>query len=460
MKRVSSIIVAALMMCAAYSPVSAATPAPVTTKDWTLAIFLNADNNLDPFGVEDQEEMARVGSSDYLNVVSLIDRERGPAQINYIEKNNIKKVKDMGELDMGDYRQLVTFTKFVKENYPAKKYCFVIWNHGSGWKNKNVNAIFRGISYDDSSNNHITNAQLGTAMEEMTKVLGQKVDVLEMDACLMAMVEVAHAVKQNVSYMVASEETEPGKGAPYDDILVGVKNGMTAEAFAANWVNAFAKSYMNGSQGNDETTQSALDMSKIDALVDSMNGMAKTLMSGKYGKMVKAAIIKVQKFAYPENIDIIHFAELLKVQAATDEAVKTACDKVIAAAKAALIVNKTTGSSTKNAKGIAVYLPGSFVMESLYTTLSFAKDTMWDEMITSLAKREIADRVVADVKAGSLTEMKTLVAAARKNPNNDVFRLVVREINFSIFTENTLPKAISSEFNSLFETLKATLANR
>ncbi|HPW57436.1 MAG TPA: hypothetical protein PLK58_02260, partial [Candidatus Rifleibacterium sp.] len=97
MKRVSSIIVVVtLLLCAAYTPANAA-----AVKDWTVAVFLNADNNLDPFGVEDQREMAKVGSSDFLNIVSLIDREHGPAQINYIEKNNIKKVKDMGEMDMG-----------------------------------------------------------------------------------------------------------------------------------------------------------------------------------------------------------------------------------------------------------------------------------------------------------------------------------------------------------------------
>ena len=94
------------------------------TKEWTVAVFLNADNNLDYFGVQDQKEMAKVGSNDYMNIVTLIDRERGPAQINYIEKDNIKKIKDMGELDMGDYKEFVKFVRFVKENYPAKHYCF------------------------------------------------------------------------------------------------------------------------------------------------------------------------------------------------------------------------------------------------------------------------------------------------------------------------------------------------
>ncbi len=454
MKRVSSIIVVVtLLLCAAYTPANAA-----AAKDWTVAVFLNADNNLDPFGVEDQQEMTKVGSSDFLNIVSLIDREHGPAQINYIEKNNIKKIKDMGEMDMGDYRQFVAFAKFVKENYPAKHYCFTIWNHGSGWKNKGTSAIYRGISYDDSSNNHITNAQLGTAVAEVSKILGQKIDILNFDACLMQMVEVAHAVKDNVVYMVASEELEPGKGAPYDDILRGVKAGMNAQAYALNWVNAFAKSYNGGSQGFDESTQSALDMSKFGPVVDSVNGLAKALMTGKNTMIVKAALARVQKFGDPGNIDLIHFAELLQAQTGVDAAVKTACDKVIAAVKAAIIINKVTGSTTKNSKGLAIYLPANLALESKYTGLCFAKATMWDEMIAALAKKEAAERVVAGVTAGNLDEMKNLVAEAAQNP--EASRLALQELNFAVYSENLLPESIKGEFESLFEALKDSVSGK
>lgn len=457
MKRVSSIIVVVtLLVCSFSAPVTAA-----AVKDWTVAVFLNADNNLDPFGVEDQEEMARVGSSDFLNIVSLIDREKGPAQINYIEKNKIVKVKDMGELDMGDYRQLVDFARFVKENYPAKKYSFSIWNHGSGWKNKNVNSIFRGISYDDSSNNHITNAQLGLAMAEIAKVLGQKVDILNMDACLMQMVEVGHAVKSNVNYMIASEELEPGKGAPYDDVLRGLKNGMTPQAFSTHWVNAFAKSYMGGSQGNDESTQSAIDMSKFDAMVDAINGLAKTLMAGKYARDVKAVLTNVHKFDFPENIDLVHFTELLKAQLPNDEAIKTACDKVLTAAKAAIIIFKNTGYSTKNAKGIAIYLPSSFIAEPKYLTLSFAKEALWDDMIATLYKRDMADKVVDGVIAGNLDEMRNIIEAARTDKENAaLYRYIVRELNYVLYTEKALPQDVASEFGKLFEELKKSITTR
>ncbi|MBF0503435.1 MAG: hypothetical protein HQM09_25195, partial [Candidatus Riflebacteria bacterium] len=125
-------------------------PLPMNEKDWTFAVFLNADNNLDPFGVEDMNEMSKVGSNDWLNVVTLTGREDGSRSYNYITKGNVGKFKDPGKVDMGDYHQLINFTQFIVTNFPAKHYAIVIWNHGSGWK-KHDSIITRGISYDDST---------------------------------------------------------------------------------------------------------------------------------------------------------------------------------------------------------------------------------------------------------------------------------------------------------------------
>jgi len=349
MKKVSSIIAATALMISVSAASFAATPAKkpakkAAMKEWTFAVFLNADNNLDRFGVEDQEEMARVGSNEYVNVISLIDRERGPAQINYIEKGNIKKIKDMGEMDMGDYKELVKFAKFIKENYPAKHYMIGIWNHGSGWKAKqDASNVVRGISYDDSSSNHITNDQLAIATKEIAQVLGQKIDVINMDACLMGMSEVAYAIKDSCNYFVGSEETEAGKGTPYDDVLKGLKPGMSPRDFANHWVNAYAESYNGGSQGRDDSTQSAYDLSKTDAFLDALNGFAKAIMAGKYSDKVMAAAGKTVKFAYPQNIDLLHFLKNLRPEVQGDTALNTAMDKVEKAAKAMIINNKTTG---------------------------------------------------------------------------------------------------------------------
>ena len=141
---------------------------PRVEKEWTFLIFLNADNNLDQFGVGDVEEMTQVGSTDQFNMVVQLDRAQGqPCNRLFINKGDYELVESMGECDMGSADVLTDFVDWGAQNYPAKKYAVVIWNHGSGWNKRQGNTIFRGISYDDESGNHITTAQLTPALAKM-----------------------------------------------------------------------------------------------------------------------------------------------------------------------------------------------------------------------------------------------------------------------------------------------------
>ena len=53
----------------------------------------------------------------------------------------------------------------------------------------------------------------------MQETIGQPLDLLGMDACLMATLEVAYQVRNSVRYLVASEELVPGHSWPYDTIF-------------------------------------------------------------------------------------------------------------------------------------------------------------------------------------------------------------------------------------------------
>lgn len=442
MKRVLSILSLVMLMAAFVTPAFA-----VEQKEWTFAVFLNADNNLDPFGVEDQNEMAKVGSNDFLNIVTLIDRERGPACYNVIEKGNVRKLKDLGEVDMGDYRLLIDFSKWVVENYPAKRYAFIIWNHGSGWKKKGIK---RGISYDDSSNNHITTEQLGIALDEMKKVIGHNIDILDFDACLMQMAEVLYVCQNKVDYVVGSEETEPGKGTPYDDVLTTLVKTATTEEFGKNWVKAFCASYNNGSQGYEACTQSLFKVSEMAAVLDAMNGFAKATMAGKYNAEFQTALNKVQKFAEPENVDLVHLVSLLK-PVIKDEGFQTAANKLNAALKKAIVANANIDASMKNAKGMAVYFPAdSYAFDEKYKDLEFCKNTFWDDMVLDFFKKKTVTTMVKAVESGDLTALRTFVSNSKDHELN---KLVAEALNFRLFSEGGLPSSVVAEASALLKEL-------
>ena len=47
----------------------------------------------------------------------------------------------------------------------------------------------------------------------------QRLEFVGFDACLMGTVETAYAIKNNVDYLIASEEIEPGTGWNYKKLL-------------------------------------------------------------------------------------------------------------------------------------------------------------------------------------------------------------------------------------------------
>ncbi|HNV69461.1 MAG TPA: clostripain-related cysteine peptidase [Candidatus Ozemobacteraceae bacterium] len=445
MKRVLSIIAVALMVAVFVSPVSAA------EKEWTWLVFLNADNNLDEFGVTDQNEMAKIGSNDYLNIVSLIDREKGPATLNYIEKDNIVPVADMGEVDMGDYKFLTQWVKDMTVKYPAKHYALIIWNHGSGWKN-NQNQIIKGISYDDSTGNHITTEQLGLAMAEIKAHLGRNLDILSNDACLMQMMEVAYAVKDSCDFFVASEETEPGDGYPYDGILATLKPGMTAAEFVKPWVAAYSASYNGGTQGNSASTQSAIDLSKLNEVKDAIDGFAKAVIAGKYGTQFKDALTKVQKFYYRTNIDLMHLVQILK-PVIKDEGFQTAATKLETALGNAIAANGTTGATMRNAKGLAIYFPAtSYSFDAAYAKLAFAADCQWDEMVADYYKKITPPQIIADLENNDVASLRDYVANSGAQ-NREVSRDLITKLNFRVFAEGGMPAATQEVVKTLVNEL-------
>ncbi|MBF0408335.1 MAG: hypothetical protein HQM10_13375 [Candidatus Riflebacteria bacterium] len=445
-----SVLLACIFLSATFSPAFSA-----EMKEWTLAVYLNADNNLDPFGVEDQEEMSKIGSSDWLNIVSLIDREKGPASYNYIEKGKISKIEGMPEteLDMGDYKLLVNFMSWVTKNYPAKKYALVIWNHGSGWKKAGKSAT-RGISYDDSSNRGITTNELSTALGEIRTNLGKNLDILTMDACLMQMAEVAYICQDKVDYIIASEDVEPGKGAPYDDILVKLSADSTPENFAKTWVAAFAASYNNGSQGYESCTQSCVKVSALPQLFDAMNGFSKSAISGKFNVEFTKALKKVKKFEDRDNIDLLHFLKLLS-SSIKDESVVTSCEKLTTAYQEAVIAFSNIDDQNENAFGLAVYFPlSSHAFDNEYEKLDFSSSVKWGEMVQDFYRKNAADKAVHNAGRGRLDDLRRFVSSATSR-EKDINRHVAQQLNFKFFSEKASSSESSDELKKLVSELLA-----
>ncbi|MCK5357206.1 MAG: hypothetical protein KAJ48_02325, partial [Elusimicrobiales bacterium] len=169
-------------------------------KEWTIMVFMNAKNNMEKYGLKDVNEMEMVGSSDKVNIIVELGRVKKYSISNgnwkearryYIEKdanpNEITSpvVKEFINVNMGNWRRLASFGKWVKKNYPAKHYMLIVWGHGSGWEKTDKSMPDKGLSYDYETGKHFTTPELGRAIEKIGKL-----DIYGSDACLMQMASV------------------------------------------------------------------------------------------------------------------------------------------------------------------------------------------------------------------------------------------------------------------------------
>jgi hypothetical protein len=372
-------------------------------KEWTIMVFLNAKNDLEYYGIKDMNEMEMVGSNENINIIVQIGRAKGYDQSNgdwsgvrryYIKKDtdtdiiNSELIEDVGNVDMGSYKSLIKFGKWAKNKYPAKKYSLVMWNHGSGWVkslNDNRKRAAYGISYDEETKNHINTPQLGLAIKEIGNI-----DVIDFDACLMQMVEVAYEIKDYVGYMVASEETEPGNGNFYASFLSKLAENPYMEPidYAKIIVDCYHDYYLNSGEG---TTKSVIIPKELTAMTSIMNGFVDVLMKSGEKEVLKTAMNSAQFYSITENKDLYHLIKLIHSNSKNEDVKNKANELMDFIIKKVIVISKYTNKENapwwwdgptdySNSYGIAIYLPWSSIAQG-YSELKWANDSKWDELL-------------------------------------------------------------------------------
>lgn len=394
-------------------------------KDWTILVYLNADNNLESFGYDDIREMERVGSADAINVVVQFDRVSPSGSPRFlVEKNsrpyterrksfNSTIIDDLPEKDMGDYRTLIEFAQWGIEKFPAKHYAIVMWNHGSGWKKEDEATILKGVSYDDTSGNHITTLQLVEAMKAIKEKAGKKIDVIAFDACLMSMVEVVDGLTPYADYMVASEETIPGMGYPYDRVLrtFSGREEKPAKALVSDLVMEYGMSYTGGSQGSSNVTLAGLDLSQFDAFKRKFNSWVDSLetRSNLATDVMKTSASASLAFDDSDFRDLGDYVSILlqkklDSEGMTVEQVEATRGGFIGNSLALLdaldrvVIENFTTQRYRKARGLSIYLPYAYgswspwssrsssdvALKNEYLRLSWTTSTPWSSHLDRL----------------------------------------------------------------------------
>lgn len=260
---------------------------------WTILVYLCGTD------LESDYEAATVDlyeaiSAQYSNDVHIVYQTGGTAQWScgisnssiqrYVNiDGDIEQVDELPAASMGEAETLADFVSWGIENYPAAKMGLVFWNHGGG----SISGVCFDENYDSDS---LSLREIDRALNSVYDSMTDKFEFIGFDACLMSTLETANILVPYAKYMFASEETEPGGGWNYTDILNFLSQNPDADG--AELGEMQCPSYYQHCIDNEDyegATFAITDLSALDELLISFDKTAKEMYeSGKLNDISRA----------------------------------------------------------------------------------------------------------------------------------------------------------------------------
>ncbi len=421
---------------------------------WTVMLYQDADDKVLEHDIYvDLNEAERVGSTENVNIVAQVDRYRGGyagdgdwvstkryyvTRDDDLERLGSQEVADLGETNMADPATLVDFVLWAMEEYPADKYALIMSDHGMGWPGgwsdpTARGAINRNIPLETRLSDLMYLYEIEEALGEIRAASGlDKLELVGMDACLMAHIEVFSALEPHARYAVASQETEPALGWAYTSFLseLVANPAMNGAELSQHILDSYitedqrilddqARAVLVGrgqpvgslfdillggvaaapsaqqvaAEMGQRVTLAAIDLAVMPELMDALNTFAHELQAVS-PKSVGQARAYAQSFTSifgskvpPSYIDLGHFAELFQ-KAGASGTLGDATNALMSTLDRA-VIGETHGPKLPAATGISIYFPISELYRTAeagpasYTAIAnrFAEASLWDEFL-------------------------------------------------------------------------------
>lgn len=256
-------------------------------RQWTVAVYLGGDNDLEPAAIRDLLEMQAGVPASGCTVVVLIDRCKDPddgpddwtdTRVLHVRPGSDGQFANLaapGELDTSDARTLASFATGVFRRFPARHHALFVWDHGGG---------YTGICVDEDAPGRAAGKRqlsLRDVREGIATALQRagllRLDLVAFDACLMAQLDVALAMHDLADAMVASEAIVPGTGYPYTQVLAQFaadRSGCEVAKALVDDYGAFSEdAFASGS------TLSAFDLRQAAAVAAALDRLAREALA-------------------------------------------------------------------------------------------------------------------------------------------------------------------------------------
>lgn len=314
------------------------TPPPPKPKEieWTVMLYMGADNNLAPAALVDIQELEMVGSTDQVHFTVLADvyYEYSDYTTNYVygipddsgylvtPMMHITKHPEEGVqshltdpeavlyplegFNSADPNNLKQFIKWSAQRFPAEHYALVIWDHGNSWLPGRAGAAAVQDMYEGEGNSMFIHE-----IEAAIFGSGIHLDILTFDACNMGSVEVIYQLKNVTDYVVASQRTEPGPGDDYEAIAAYLTANPTAtpDALGKVWVNSFVEFY--SLQDNSSVTRSLVKTDRLDAVASAVNQIVPLLADSSVITSDGLHSTMDEPIRFFRDVDIVNYTYVL-----------------------------------------------------------------------------------------------------------------------------------------------------
>ncbi len=366
---------------------------------WVIAVYMVADNNLDPYAIYDIDLM-EAGITDNVTIVVFIDRAKEPIGegvpeqllksskatpfwsgarvlllVRDIEpglKLGDEVVQDLGEVNSGSPQTLAKFLEFVKARFAGEHYMLVLWDHGGG------PGLF-GIDEDTGGERDYL------APREIREALitsGFRPDIIYVDACSIGMVELAYDLSDTAKYLIASESLVPSSALDYASAIPAISRLDDPLEAAKN----LAKIYFEGlthTAFSDIAQVSVVNLTgfRDSGFVHSLKKLSDEIISDPD----PAALVRryLRGFTSPlvaggttESVDIAEFASSVKDS-------YMAAQEVLEDIHSVVILSKA-GSDLTGVGGISIFYPIYFDRNLYDTATDFGVNIGWSDALEAI----------------------------------------------------------------------------
>ena len=361
--------------------------------DWTVMVYAHADHNLTSALMEDLLEMEQAGSSDHFNIITQTDiNTKARATKLWKLKHNVNPADFDGiarlligpdtdgrkntlnstiiesypeENNMDNPEELEKFVNWSINNYPAKRYGLILWNHGGQ---------FVGFG-GDTQNGELKQGK-GLTSEQIRDALMaalnnndlHKFEFIGFDTCLMGATEVIANFHDLCEIYFGCAELDFGDGWDYGNTLNYLKSNpeIDIRTFALNEVQIWDEHHSHSSMDKTHKTHAAFDMAKYDAFANSLYKFG--LLLTDYAKSEGNEIPKIRAEATHYSVSsrskvkspthFIDLGDLADNVASTveDESLKSAAQE-LSANIGQMVIAKALGSERQDVSALSIAYP-------------------------------------------------------------------------------------------------------